>query len=52
MPKADYLHYIEKICVFFVGIVLFLGIRIVITPPTVSIPKDKGITSNSIIARY
>ena len=34
-----------KVCVFFVGIVVFLGIKTVITPPAVSIPRDKGTTS-------
>jgi hypothetical protein len=32
---------------FFVGMVVFLGIRTVITPPAVSIPKDNGVTSNN-----
>jgi hypothetical protein len=27
--------------------VVFLGIKVVITPPAVSIPKDKGATSNN-----
>jgi len=30
-----------------VGIVVFLGIRTVITPPAVSIPKERGATSRS-----
>ena len=38
---------VEKICDFFVGIVVFDSIRVVITPPIVSIPKDKGVTSNN-----
>jgi hypothetical protein len=29
-----------------VGIVVFLGINAVMTPPAVSIPSDKGVTSN------
>lgn len=29
------------------GIVVFLGIILVITPPKVSIPKDKGVTSSN-----
>jgi hypothetical protein len=29
-----------------VGIVVFLGIKAVMTPPAVSIPNDKGVTSN------
>ena len=41
-------EYVENICVFLQGIVLFLGIKTVITPPTVSIPKDKGVTSSKI----
>jgi hypothetical protein len=32
---------------FFAGIVVFLGIKTVITPPAVSIPKDNGVTSNN-----
>jgi hypothetical protein len=28
-----------------VGIVVFLGIRTVITPPAVSIPRERGVTS-------
>jgi len=32
---------------FFVGIVVFLGIKTVITCPAVSIPNDKGATSNN-----
>jgi len=32
---------------FFVGMVEFLGIKTVITPPAVSIPKDKGATSSN-----
>jgi len=30
--------------------VVFLGIILVITPPKVSIPKDKGVTSNKIMS--
>jgi len=36
-----------KICVFLVGIVEFLGIKTVITPPAVSIPFDNGVTSSN-----
>ena len=36
-----------KICDFFVGIVEFLGIRVVIIPPAVSIPSESGVTSKS-----
>lgn len=32
---------------FLVGIVVFLGIKEVITPPAVSIPSDNGVTSKS-----
>ena len=37
---------VEKIWDFFVGIVVFASINLVITPPIVSIPKDKGVTAN------
>jgi hypothetical protein len=33
-----------------VGITVFLGINFVITPPTVSIPKVRGATSNKRIS--
>lgn len=36
-----------KIFCFLVGIVVFLGMRTVITPPAVSIPKERGATSRS-----
>lgn len=36
-----------KVCDFFVGIVVFLGIKTVIIPPAVSIPKESGVTSIS-----
>jgi len=36
-----------KVYDFLVGIVVFLGIKTVITPPAVSIPKDNGATSNN-----
>jgi len=32
---------------FLVGIVVFLAIKTVITPPAVSIPRDNGVTSRS-----
>jgi len=38
---------VVKIYDFFVGIVVFLPIRTVITPPAVSIPNDNGATSNN-----
>jgi hypothetical protein len=34
-----------KIYYFLVGIVVFLSISLVITPPAVSIPRESGITS-------
>jgi len=37
---------VVNICDFFVGIVVFLGIKTVITPPAVSIPRDRGVTSS------
>ena len=38
---------VEKVSDFLVGIVVFASINFVITPPIVSIPTDKGITSNN-----
>jgi len=38
---------VEKTYDFFVGIVVFLLIILVNTPPNVSIPKDKGVTSSN-----
>ena len=38
---------VEKTCDFFVGIVVFLSISLVNTPPNVSIPNDSGVTSRS-----
>ena len=38
---------VEKICDFLVGTTVFLEMRVVITPPTVSIPMVKGLTSNN-----
>ena len=38
---------VEKICDFFVGIVVFLSINFVNTPPYVSIPNDSGVTSSN-----
>jgi len=35
---------------FLVGMVVFLGINTVITPPAVSIPKLNGVTSNNKIS--
>ena len=36
---------VEKIWLFFVGIVVFLSISLVATPPIVSMDKDSGVTS-------
>ena len=36
---------VEKICFLLVGIVVFLGIKTVDTPPAVSIPRERGVTS-------
>mmetsp|Transcript_12981 Transcript_12981/g.23786 ORF Transcript_12981/g.23786 Transcript_12981/m.23786 type:complete len:401 (+) Transcript_12981:247-1449(+) len=36
---------VEKVCCFLVGMVVFLLIRRVKTPPRVSMPRDKGVTS-------
>lgn len=38
---------VEKIWDFLVGTTVFLGISLVITPPTVSMPRVKGHTSRS-----
>ena len=38
---------VEKVCANLVGIVVFLVIILVITPPKVSMPSDKGVTSSS-----
>ncbi|KAH3687275.1 hypothetical protein WICPIJ_001737 [Wickerhamomyces pijperi] len=37
---------VEKIWDFLVGIAVFLLIKVVMTPPVVSIPKVNGLTSN------
>mgnify|MGYP006897129673 CR=1 FL=1 len=36
-----------KIYVFLTGIVEFLGTKVVIIPPAVSIPRDNGVTSSN-----
>jgi len=36
---------VVKILDFLVGMVVFLGIKVAMIPPWVSIPKDKGATS-------
>jgi len=38
---------VENTSDFLVGIVVLRGIRVVITPPKVSIPRDRGVTSRS-----
>ncbi len=38
---------VEKISDFLVGIVVFRGISTVVTPPSVSMPSDSGVTSRS-----
>merc|ERR1740139_683828 len=38
--------YVVKVCAFFVGMVVFRSISLVITPPAVSRPMDKGVTSS------
>ena len=38
---------VEKIWLFFVGIVVFFSISFVSTPPSVSMPSDRGVTSRS-----
>jgi len=39
--------YVVNVWFFLVGIVVFLGIKVVITPPAVSNPIDNGATSNN-----
>ena len=36
-----------KVCVCLVGMVVFLLMREVITPPAVSMPRERGATSSS-----
>ena len=38
---------VENICVALVGIVVFFSMSLVITPPSVSMPSDSGVTSSS-----
>jgi hypothetical protein len=38
---------VENTCVFLVGIVVFFSISLVMTPPSVSMPSDSGVTSSS-----
>ena len=42
--------HVHLLSVFLVGIVVFLGIIFVITPPKVSTPRDNGVTSKSKIS--
>eukprot|EP00959_Pyramimonas_sp_CCMP1952_P009385 195789-Pyramimonas_sp.AAC.1 len=39
-------EYVEKICDFLVGTVVLRGMSTVITPPAVSRPMDRGVTSS------
>merc|ERR1711871_1592586 len=39
--------YVENVCDFLAGTVVLRLIKAVITPPAVSIPKDKGVTSSN-----
>ena len=41
---------VENTWLLLVGIVVFLGIRTVITPPNVSIPSDNGVTSSKTMS--
>ena len=38
---------VENTCDFLVGMVVFLSISLVATPPRVSMPRDRGVTSSS-----
>jgi hypothetical protein len=38
---------VEKISLFRVGMVVFRVMSVVITPPSVSMPSDSGVTSSS-----
>mmetsp|Transcript_25082 Transcript_25082/g.63668 ORF Transcript_25082/g.63668 Transcript_25082/m.63668 type:complete len:347 (+) Transcript_25082:546-1586(+) len=38
---------VEKVCDFFVGMVVLRGMSLVITPPSVSMPSESGVTSSS-----
>ena len=38
---------VEKIWLFFTGMVVLRSISLVHTPPMVSMPKDRGVTSSS-----
>merc|ERR1719422_2804486 len=41
---------VEKIWLFLVGMTVFLGTSLVMTPPTVSIPRVRGLTSRRTIS--
>jgi len=46
MVTADWLSSaVENVCDFLEGIVVFLSISLVNTPPSVSIPRERGVTS-------
>jgi len=48
MVTAGWLSlYVEKTWSFLVGIVVLRGMRVVMTPPAVSMPSDSGATSSS-----
>src|SRR5215472_2492381 len=48
MVTADWLSSaVENTCCALVGIVVFFWISLVITPPSVSMPSDSGVTSSS-----
>mmetsp|Transcript_11235 Transcript_11235/g.23768 ORF Transcript_11235/g.23768 Transcript_11235/m.23768 type:complete len:450 (-) Transcript_11235:514-1863(-) len=39
-----------KVCCFLVGMVVFRGMSLVMTPPSVSIPRERGVTSSNKIS--
>jgi hypothetical protein len=43
---------VVKIIDFLVGMVVLRGMRTVITPPTVSIPRDREVTSSRMRAEF
>ena len=48
MPTCVWLSAaVENVCAFLVGIVVFLPISLVKTPPSVSMPSESGVTSRS-----
>mmetsp|Transcript_9827 Transcript_9827/g.25403 ORF Transcript_9827/g.25403 Transcript_9827/m.25403 type:complete len:421 (+) Transcript_9827:150-1412(+) len=51
MPTCVWLSAaVEKVCDFLVGIVVLRGISLVITPPSVSMPRESGVTSSRRIS--